>query len=342
MLPGSCGARCRPSALPRQHLARRARRGHPLALSGTWAVATRSRRRDRSTATVISAPGRRGRCAAGRAHRSRGNAPSTSVAESAAVMKRIEISASTTLLDARPPDSGPRTGSRPASGVSAAPAARLAPPSSSRWMPAPLTAASHSTVIPEDATRASSMGSCSERPRGTRATKVRATGLHELIQAQETASSHPSPRCRCSVRSASSSSAAVCVWVRERGCARRLPKAAMLAGPDPRRVPGCPGPGRRRGRQWSPEEKWEVFFEATSGALSQADVAHKWQVDVATVIEIRRLAKDAALAAFVASKPARPGSPSEAWSPPRESRPSRHRASERSPRVAGAPLGAHR
>lgn len=71
-------------------------------------------------------------------------------------------------------------------------------------------------------------------------------------------------------------------------------------------------PGRRKGRQLSPEEKWEVFLEVTSQELTQADAARKWQVDVSTVIKIRRLAKDAALAAFAASKPGRPRSRFEA------------------------------
>jgi transposase-like protein len=70
-------------------------------------------------------------------------------------------------------------------------------------------------------------------------------------------------------------------------------------------------PGRRKGRQLSPEEKWEVFLEVTSQELTQADAARKWQVDVSTIIKIRRLAKDAALAAFAASKPGRPRSPFE-------------------------------
>jgi len=69
--------------------------------------------------------------------------------------------------------------------------------------------------------------------------------------------------------------------------------------------------GRRKGRQLSPEQKWEVFLEVTSQELTQADAARKWQVDVSTVIKIRRLAKDAALAAFAASKPGRPRSPFE-------------------------------
>ena len=68
---------------------------------------------------------------------------------------------------------------------------------------------------------------------------------------------------------------------------------------------------RRRGRQLTPEEKWELFLEVTSQQLSQADAARKWGVDVSTVIRIRRLAKDAALAAFASSKPGRMPSPEQ-------------------------------
>jgi transposase len=45
-----------------------------------------------------------------------------------------------------------------------------------------------------------------------------------------------------------------------------------------------------------------------SQQLTQADAARKWGVDVSTVIKLRRLAKDGALAAFAASRPGRPGS----------------------------------
>ena len=65
---------------------------------------------------------------------------------------------------------------------------------------------------------------------------------------------------------------------------------------------------RRKRRQLSPEEKWEVFLEVTSQELSQADAARKWGVDVSVVIRLRALAKDAALAAFVSAKPERPAS----------------------------------
>lgn len=65
---------------------------------------------------------------------------------------------------------------------------------------------------------------------------------------------------------------------------------------------------RRSRRQLSPEEKWEMFLEVTSQELTQADVARKWGVDVSVVIRVRRIAKDAALAAFAAAKPGRPAS----------------------------------
>lgn len=62
---------------------------------------------------------------------------------------------------------------------------------------------------------------------------------------------------------------------------------------------------RRKRRVLSPETKWEIFLGVTSGEISQADAARKWQVDVSTVISIRRTAKDAALTAY-ARKPGRP------------------------------------
>lgn len=61
-------------------------------------------------------------------------------------------------------------------------------------------------------------------------------------------------------------------------------------------------------RQLSPEQKWEIFLEVTSKELTQADAARKWRVDVSTVIKVRRLARDAAMAAFAASRPGRPRS----------------------------------
>jgi transposase len=70
------------------------------------------------------------------------------------------------------------------------------------------------------------------------------------------------------------------------------------------------GKSRKR-RQLSPEEKWQVFLEVTTGQLTQSDCARKWGVDVSVVIRIRKLAKDAALAAFAAAKPGRVPSPEQ-------------------------------
>lgn len=64
--------------------------------------------------------------------------------------------------------------------------------------------------------------------------------------------------------------------------------------------------GRRRPRSLSVETKWEIFLQVTAGEVSQAEASRKWQVDVSTVIGIRRTVKDAALAAL-ARKPGRPG-----------------------------------
>jgi len=62
--------------------------------------------------------------------------------------------------------------------------------------------------------------------------------------------------------------------------------------------------GRRRKRRLlSPEQKWEIFLEVTSRELTQADAARKWRVDTSVVIKLRRDARDAALAAFAASRP---------------------------------------
>ena len=79
-----------------------------------------------------------------------------------------------------------------------------------------------------------------------------------------------------------------------------------------RRVRFPPATRQPRGRrQLTPEEKWEIFLEITSQELSQADAARKWNVDVSTVVRLRALARDAALAAFASAKPGRPASPEQ-------------------------------
>jgi transposase-like protein len=42
------------------------------------------------------------------------------------------------------------------------------------------------------------------------------------------------------------------------------------------------GKSRER-RQLSPEEKWEIILEVTSQAISQADAARKYGVDVSVI-----------------------------------------------------------
>ena len=56
---------------------------------------------------------------------------------------------------------------------------------------------------------------------------------------------------------------------------------------------------RRRPRSLSAETKWEIFLQITAGEISQAEAARKWQVDVSTVIGIRRTVKDAAMIAHL-------------------------------------------
>ena len=71
------------------------------------------------------------------------------------------------------------------------------------------------------------------------------------------------------------------------------------------------GDGRKR-RQLTPEEKWQLFLDVSSQQLAQADAARKYGIDVSVVIRLRRLAKDAALAAFAASRPGHPPLPEQA------------------------------
>ncbi|WP_428114633.1 hypothetical protein [Candidatus Poriferisodalis sp.] len=63
--------------------------------------------------------------------------------------------------------------------------------------------------------------------------------------------------------------------------------------------------GRRRPEKLSAETKWEICLQVTSGAITQADAARRWGVDVSTVVTIRRTVTDAAVAAL-ARRPGRP------------------------------------
>ncbi len=69
---------------------------------------------------------------------------------------------------------------------------------------------------------------------------------------------------------------------------------------------------RSRKRTLSAEEKYQLWLDLVSGQLSQNEAARKWRVDRSTVVRVRRIAKDALLAAFAASKPGRPTDPEQA------------------------------
>jgi transposase len=74
-----------------------------------------------------------------------------------------------------------------------------------------------------------------------------------------------------------------------------------------------PGAGkRRRKRLLTPSEKYEIWVQLLTGELTQREAARQWQVDPTTIIRIRKVAKDGALAALAASRPGGAGDPRDA------------------------------
>lgn len=65
------------------------------------------------------------------------------------------------------------------------------------------------------------------------------------------------------------------------------------------------GPMRRTRRMLTPEQKWEIWLDVTTGELTQADKARKRGVDISTVIEVRKLARQTCLDALASSRPGR-------------------------------------
>ena len=53
----------------------------------------------------------------------------------------------------------------------------------------------------------------------------------------------------------------------------------------------------------SAQEKYQIWLQLLTGELSQRDAAQQWGVDPTTIMRIRKVAKDAALAGLAASKP---------------------------------------
>ena len=61
--------------------------------------------------------------------------------------------------------------------------------------------------------------------------------------------------------------------------------------------------GRRAKRFLSPSEKYEIWLQLVRQETTMAEAAERWQVDRSTVMRIRTVAKEGALAALAASKP---------------------------------------
>lgn len=63
------------------------------------------------------------------------------------------------------------------------------------------------------------------------------------------------------------------------------------------------GAGRRRKRFLSPLEKYEIWLQLVRQEVTMAEAAAQHQVDRSTIVRIRTVAKEGALAALAASKP---------------------------------------
>jgi transposase len=65
--------------------------------------------------------------------------------------------------------------------------------------------------------------------------------------------------------------------------------------------------GRRAKRFLSPSEKYEIWLQLVRQEVTQAEAAAAWQVDRSTIMKIRTVAKEGALAALAASRPGSKG-----------------------------------
>jgi len=66
--------------------------------------------------------------------------------------------------------------------------------------------------------------------------------------------------------------------------------------------------GRRRKRFLSPSQKYEIYLQLVRQEVTIAEAAASQQVDRSTILRIRTVAKEGALAALAASKPGVAGS----------------------------------
>lgn len=65
------------------------------------------------------------------------------------------------------------------------------------------------------------------------------------------------------------------------------------------------GGGRRRRRQLTVEEKYEIYLALVAGEMSQNEAADRYGVDRSTIARIRVTGKEAVLEALANSKPGR-------------------------------------
>lgn len=61
--------------------------------------------------------------------------------------------------------------------------------------------------------------------------------------------------------------------------------------------------GRRRKRMLSAQEKYQIWQQLLSGELTQRGAAERWGVDPTTIMRIRKVARESALAGLAASRP---------------------------------------
>jgi len=70
-------------------------------------------------------------------------------------------------------------------------------------------------------------------------------------------------------------------------------------------------PGGRRRRPLSSEEKYQIWQQLLTGELTQRQAAEQWNVDPTTIMRIRRVGREGALAALAQSKPGRQNATAE-------------------------------
>ena len=61
----------------------------------------------------------------------------------------------------------------------------------------------------------------------------------------------------------------------------------------------------RRKRPLSAEEKYQIWQQLLTGELTQRQAAEQWNVDPTTIMRIRRVGRESALAGLAQSKPGR-------------------------------------